>query len=111
MAKAYCSRDFSERVTVQSPTYVDDGFGGKTKTWATKTKIFCMIEDRNGSEGVNAGRIEDTGGATFTTPYRSDLLTTDRLLVEGVEYNIRSIVDVDRKKRWLRIIGDFGVRN
>ena len=106
----FCASDFTEPVTIQRSGLTPDGFGGQTETWTDDGTIWCKINDQNSSEGVQAGRIAAQGSAELITPYRNDITPKERLTIESETYNIRSVVDIDRKKRWLRIIAEFGVR-
>lgn len=106
----YCSKDFRFLVTVERLTEADDGYGGVTASWATHTTLYCMIEDGGESETNVAGRIQLTSSVAFTTRYHSDVLETDRLLYDGVYYNIRGIENPNRRNKYLIITTEAGVR-
>jgi len=104
-----CARDFSEYVEVETPTETADGFGGYVSTWANKAYIWCMVNDTGGSESFTDGRESTETSAVFTTQYRDDITTKDRLLLDGVTFNVRRVENVDRKSRYLRLYGESGV--
>ena len=104
-----CARDFSEYVEVETPTEGADGFGGYSTTWANSAYIWCMVDDTGGGEPLTNGRIETATSAVFTTQYRDDISTLDRLVLDGVTYNIRRVENVERKSRYLRLYGESGV--
>ena len=106
----FCASDFTEPVTLQSSVLTPDDYGGQVEVWSDEDTIWCQVNDQNNSEGVQAGRIAATGSAELITPYRDDITPKNRLIIEDETYNIRSVVDVGRKKRWIRIIAEFGVR-
>ena len=104
-----CARDFSEYVEVQTPTEGADGFGGYSTSWATKDFIWCMVDDTGGSEPLSNGRLETATSAVFTTQFRDDMSVLDRLILDGVTYNIRRGENVERKSRYVRLYGESGV--
>lgn len=104
-----CARDFSEYVEVETPTEVADGFGGYTDSWANKDYIWCMVNDTGGGESFVDGRESTNTSAVFVTQYRDDITTKDRLLLDGVTFNVRRVENVDRKNRHLRLYGESGV--
>lgn len=98
-----CASDFSECAVVEQLTEADDGFGGKISTWSQRTELWAMVEDKSGGEGELNGRIEAVESVELTTQFRDDIQTTDRVLLEGVYYNISRLEDVKRKRRYLKI--------
>ena len=104
-----CARDFTEYVEVQEATRTADGFGGYSKTWTNKAYLWCKVEDKSGGEPLTNGRLETTTSTVFTTQYRDDVLTTDRLILDGVTFNITRVVNLDRKSMHLVIYGESGV--
>jgi SPP1 family predicted phage head-tail adaptor len=104
-----CARDFSEYVEVETPTESADGFGGYTDAWANKAYLWCKVDDTGGSESLTNGRLETDTSAVFVTQFRSDISTLDRLILDGVTFNIRRVENVERKSRYLRLYGESGV--
>ena len=106
-----CARDFSEYVEVETPTEAVDGFGGYTSAWASKTFLWCKVDDTGGGEALTNGRLETDTSAVFVTQYRDDITVKDKLILDSVTYNIRRIENVERKSRYLRLYGESGVTN
>ena len=106
----FCSRDFRDVFTVERATESADGAGGYTTSWATQATIYGLIETVGGDEGIEAGRLEPTETVVITCHYRSDLLESDRLDIEGDKFNITRLENIDRRSRFLRIYGETGVR-
>jgi SPP1 family predicted phage head-tail adaptor len=104
-----CSRDFDVYVTVESPTDSADGFGGFSTSWATKTTIWCKYEERNGEVPLKNGKLTTETGVIFTTVYRDDVLTSDRLVLDGLVYDIKRVDNLNRKNEYLVIYCDSGV--
>lgn len=110
--KTICSGELRHVVSVQENPRPDDGYGGynnDSDDWVEKFKIYCKIEEKSGEEKFAHQRVETRSKVVFTTRYRSDILPTDRLVLEGVAHNIREINDLMRQKRWLEITAEEGV--
>jgi len=106
----YCSRDFRDSVTVERGVESDDGYGGFTIVWSTYTTLFGLIETSGGDEPYVADRLEPQETVVVACQYRSDLLESDRLLIDGETYNISRLENIDRRSRFLRIYAETGVR-
>ena len=104
-----CAKDFNVYVDVQAPTEAVDGFGGYTTTWAAKTNLWCKYEERSGDNALENGKITTFTGVIFTTFYRADIYTTDRILLDGLYYNISRVDNLDRANIYLKIYCESGV--
>ena len=105
----FCANDFDEFLTVERLITSDDGFGGKTSSWVERTGIWCKVEDKSGGEGNLNGRIETFQSIECTTHFDDDIIATDRLLLDGVYYDIKRVKDIDRKRRYMTIFADSQV--
>ena len=105
-----CARKMRTRAEVKVNTRVKDGFGGFDVVVSTAFKIWCYVDDQSGTELQNADRVQTEDKIKVYTRYRSDISTLNFLTIEGRDYNIRRVVDVDRRKRELMIEADGGVR-
>lgn len=101
-----CISDFSDYIEVQSLTETADGYGGKTVAHTTKAYIWGQVSDTGGGEVDTAGRIETEKRIDILTRWRDDIVVTDRLLLDGIYYNIKYLENVDRKSEYLRILAD-----
>jgi len=106
----FCARDFRDAVTVERGVESSDGAGGYTIVWSTLTTVFGLIETSGGDEPLTAGRLEPRESVVITCQFRSDLLESDRLLIDGEYYNISRLENIDRRSRFLRIYAETGVR-
>ena len=103
-----CSKMLKEPVDLQSLSLVADGYGGQDKTWTSEGTLWCMMKQTSGSEGAEAGRLEARTTVKFTTHYRSDVSATNRLVYNGVNYNIRSVENIDFGDIWMDIVAESG---
>ena len=109
-----CSRQLRDRVQVQRPDRQDDGYGGQTNdVWNDTVVIWCQVEEKTGAEKFQQHDLRSEYKAVFTTHYREDIEETDRLMLDGEAFNIRSIKDPYRhsseRRRWIEIEAERGV--
>ena len=74
--------------------------GGQVDTWAKVRDDFAVVRDLSYGEASEAGRITAVTGKEFRLR-RDDALTSEdnRLVYDGLAYNIRSIRIDDRNTR------------
>jgi head-tail adaptor len=83
-----------QQLTVQRGTRTADGQGGYAIVWATVFTLWAEAREGGGGEGSRPGdRIEATGSVrfTFNRVDADGLLESDRVLWDGVTYNIDHI--------------------
>ena len=110
MAKL-CSKDFTEYVEVQAIALVSDGGGGFTEGWSNFGYIWAKIQDISGGEADFADRRQTTKTIFVEAPYRSDITVLHRLVVDGLNYNIYRVDNVDRTGLYMDITAETGVAN
>lgn len=98
-------------VEFQRATKVSNGTGGYTETWAAisgaATKAYAKA--LSGNERFASDRVEATTRWRIVVRYFSGLLESDRVEIDGREYNIRFINNVELRNKWLEIDLDGGV--
>lgn len=81
-------------ITLQRKTLTEDGAGGQTETWADfedTPNVWARVYAKSGREGIDEGRVNATFVVQFTIYNRSDILDVDRIVWQGITYNIRGI--------------------
>lgn len=88
-----------ELVTVQQfSTTTDANTGEKVRSWSTYTTAWARVhESENGSEGVDADRIEHKQTVVFTLRHDAGINTKMRIVWEGKNYNVINIADLARR--------------
>lgn len=84
----------SERITLQRLVRTPDGAGGTVTEWQDferNPRPWAEVRAKSGREAVVEGRIAATFVVLFTIYNRSDVNETDRIVWNGVVYNIRGI--------------------
>lgn len=80
----------SDIAVVKRNTPTDDGQGGQLESWATihTYRCWCLSQTKNGTENVVADSITGVGYLYANLPYGADVLLKDRLVINGVTYEV-----------------------
>ena len=101
-----------QQITLQRFTETPDGIGGVTRAWvdfAASPKVWANVKAKAGREGMEEGRMNASFTVLFAIHNRRDVLPTDRIIWQGVAYNIRGIRDEGGRSRRLVIEAERGV--
>ena len=97
--------DLRTRITLQAPTEARDAGGAQTVTYADigiNPTIWVKWVNDHGQETVASEAKQAIQRATVQGRYRSDLLSTWRVLKDGEPWNILS-VDPLQNRRWFEL--------
>jgi SPP1 family predicted phage head-tail adaptor len=97
------------RVALQRKTRAADGAGGFAVTWQTYATVKAQIITKAGRELVIADRLSATQTNRATIRYRADVNETDRIVYRGRAYQIRSVVNIEERNKWLELDLERGV--
>jgi SPP1 family predicted phage head-tail adaptor len=86
------------RIVIQQSTESKDIYGQPVKTWAALATVWAQVEDRTGSEGVQAEQITASRTTVFTIRYLSTVAERMRILYNFRYYDIHSIKSPDRNR-------------
>jgi SPP1 family predicted phage head-tail adaptor len=93
-------------ITLQRLTDTPDGVGGFTREWATYLTTYAEVLSQAGRESLVAGTIQGVTPYRITMRYQTDIRTADRILFGDLQLNVRSITDLDGRRRWSEIFAD-----
>lgn len=99
-------------VRLQTFAATADGGGGQTRAWsdfATDADVWAYVSPLRGSEGVQDGAHNATGMWLFTIYNRSDVSELDRIVWDGVPYNIQRVMRKGTQPIYLNIEAERGV--
>lgn len=102
----------NKRVTFQSETRTPDGGGGFTREWILVATVWGGFVPERGSERLEAGRLEGSLSGVLRVRSSSTTRTVkvaDRVIIDGVPHQIRSIANPDQRNRMLDILVERGV--
>ena len=105
------------RIELQRKTSTPDGAGGSTKGFETYDTVFAEWRPLSGKDRLQAEQIQSAVGYRVlirfkpspTNPQAPFVKAEDRILYKGRPYNIRAVIDVEDRRRWLELDVESGV--
>lgn len=94
---------------------IPDGGGGAGPEWdeAQDSEVRAQIIPVSGTEQLRAMHLEASVSHRIVTPFRIDISPDDKLTEtrdgREREFNIKSVVNVEERDRWLEIMAQEGV--
>lgn len=98
-----------EPLTFQRKVLVSDGMGGQTVTWITLLTTRGHVAPLSGREAMQAMQMQDSITHRIYVRYTADLTPADRLLMRGQPLQIRAVLNLEMRDRWLELACDSGV--
>ncbi len=108
--RAIAAESLGQTATVSRLTRTSNSRGGFTESYATAGTVACRLRlrDRNGQDSLQSDRIAPEAPFEVSLLYDADVLETDRLVIDGLTYEIRgplqSIGPKVRKRGFVRRI-------
>lgn len=96
-------------VAIQAVTEIDDGAGGFTTSWATTATVSGGMVAMSGNERFTSARTEAVSMWRLLLPYQSGLTAKNRVLIDGIAYNVSFVNDVQKRGVWHVLDLDEGV--
>ncbi len=98
-------------IALQEVANAVDAGGGHARTWSTTATVPAEIKPLSGREQLHAMQLEDAVTHRITIRYRSDVIPTTkwRVLFGTRTFNIRSVLNVDERNKFLIMLADEGV--
>lgn len=98
-----------EPVEFQSQVITSVGGGASSITYTNRANVRGAFKPMSGSERLYAERLDATTRNRLVIRYRSDLTESDRVIIRGRAYQIRSIINTEFRNKFLEIDLDGGV--
>lgn len=98
-----------EPLTIQRKVAVSDGMGGQAIQWIDLATVRGDVRPLSGRESVQAMQLQASLTHRIYIRYRADLTPADRLVMRGQPLQIRAIVNIEMRNRWLELACDSGV--
>jgi SPP1 family predicted phage head-tail adaptor len=97
------------RVKLESATDTTDSGGGRSQAYATKAFLYANIKPISGTETFRQGKVASDTTHELIIRYRSDIDTKYRICYGTRVFNIKSILNIDERDRFLKLSCKEGV--
>lgn len=98
-----------EPITIQRKQTASDGMGGQALQWVDLFATRADVRPVSGREAVQAMQLQASITHRIYIRYRADLTAADRILLRGQPLQIRAIINIEMRNRWLELACDQGV--
>lgn len=98
-----------EPIVLQRENSESDGFGGEVKSFETYATTKAQVKPISGRELVFGMQLEAAITHRIFTRFRADVRPKDRILLRGSPLNIRSVINIEMRNKWLEIVCEQGV--
>jgi SPP1 family predicted phage head-tail adaptor len=98
-----------KRLELQTITETADGGGGFTETWTKVTIIWGSIKPLDARERLRAMVLETPITHKIMLRYRTDITTKSRLLFGTRIFNVREVINIDERNKYLEILAEENV--
>jgi SPP1 family predicted phage head-tail adaptor len=96
-------------IIIERAILTADGLGGNTTQWGTVGTIKAWIKPTSGNERLSQDRLEATTTHRIYVRFTSVIKTSDRINFNGRYMQIRALINMEERDKWLEIYADEGV--
>lgn len=96
-------------IVIQQYTDVSDGMGGVVKTWVPVLTVRSMWKHATMYERLQAMKLNAGVLHRVYIRYSSVPTAKHRIFYKGQAYQIRGVVDIEERGRWLELAVEEGV--
>ena len=101
--------ELDQKVAIRRATLEPDGCGGNYKVWSTVATVCAHVRPSSGGETTRYDRVNAEAMYRFVFHNRPGLLESDKLVWNGVDYNIRFIHRRTCRNLYLEVDAQRGV--
>lgn len=98
-----------EPLVLQREVSADDDFGGQVKQFQDYARTKAKVVPISGREAVYGMQLEGRITHRMFMRYRADLKPKDRIVMRGEPLNVRSVINLEMRNKWLEVLCDEGV--
>jgi SPP1 family predicted phage head-tail adaptor len=100
--------DLRHRLVLEERAALADGGGGATESWTELAIIWAAIHQKSGREREAADRMGARATTEITIRHRAGVTTDMRFRLGTRHFNIRAVLDVEGRRRWLKCACEEG---
>lgn len=100
-----------KRVIFERSGRANDGGGGAAVSWAPIGTVWGGYRPETSSERLDAGRLQSETAGTLTirsSIFARTITSADRVIIDGIPHQIRSITNPDQKDAGLALLVERG---
>ena len=102
--------ELDEKICFYRETYVDDGIGGReVTTELLASNVWAKVRPLSGREAERFDQLNAEEMTLFVVRARCDIVEKDRILFDGVYYNIRRIPRRSKRAMYTEFYAERGV--
>ena len=98
--------DLRHRVTVQQVARVGDGGGGASESWNAVATVWAAVLPLGGREELDGDVLSGALSHEIWMRHRDDVAADMRIVMASRIFEIRSVINVEERGRWLRLVCD-----
>lgn len=98
------------QVTIQQRQTTQDEYGAQSTAWADVKTVWAAVEPLNGRELLSAQTVHSETDTRITVRYTS-ISTANRIVFEGVVYDILNVIDPEQRHKQLQMLCKSGADN
>lgn len=102
MRSPVCASDLRHRIAIERDVRTPDGGGGAEVTWAPVAQVWAAIWPRTASEQLELDRVAGVATHDIWIRFRPDVTPQMRITFGSRIFDIRGVLDMDGKRRWLK---------
>ncbi len=95
--------DLKHRVRLEESVRVGDGGGGGSVSWVLIAEFWASVVPQSGREQLESDALSAETMHSIYCRYRADIGPSHRLVMGTRVFEIRSVVNVDDHKRFLKL--------
>ena len=96
-------------ITIERETITPDDSGGQDIEWTTNKTLKAFIKPKSGNERLRGMQLESPTTHAVFIRYTADILTTDRVNFGGRLMQIRSVINIEERSKWIELGCEEGV--
>lgn len=96
-------------ITIERETDTPNDSGGQNIVWSTHKKVKAFIKTKSGTERVRGMQLESPLTHSIFIRYTDGVLPTMRVNFKGRYMQIRAVINIEERNRWLELACEEGV--
>ena len=96
-------------ITIERETDIQNDSGGQDIVWATHKTMKAFVKPKSGSERVRGMKLESPLTHSVFIRYSADILPCDRVNFMGRHLQIRAVINIEERNKWIELSCEEGV--